>query len=348
MLNIFRKIRQKLLQQNAAKRYLLYAFGEILLVVIGILIALQVNNWNEEKKNLKTITDTIHKLETELLINYEEANFVLGFWNMQDSFSKQVIFNQVTIDDYRKNDLMSIVTGNWYAYSPILENLNLLLENEKFANERLEPILSAAKSLQNRGEYLDQQWRVLRNNIEENIKTITREVSLVRLDSLSKERKYEYLLTNPDYKQLVELNWIHFQNYYDFVSRSRAQAIALLSIIKVVQEEYGMEELENLYASLGMSPFKTLDCQQETFERNDELRRSYLIGNLSSEEVNLTLINDGKVGSSYKLLPNQFSSTRPEYAGLDGDYTVIAVQSDSNGNCIAKFIAVNKGYLIIN
>ena len=56
MLNIFRKIRQKLLQQNAAKRYLLYAFGEILLVVIGILIALQVNNWNEEKKNLKTIT----------------------------------------------------------------------------------------------------------------------------------------------------------------------------------------------------------------------------------------------------------------------------------------------------
>lgn len=50
MLSLFRKIRQNLLAQNRATKYLLYALGEILLVVMGILIALQVNNWNEERK----------------------------------------------------------------------------------------------------------------------------------------------------------------------------------------------------------------------------------------------------------------------------------------------------------
>jgi hypothetical protein len=51
MLKFFRTIRKKLIEQNKVRNYILYATGEILLVVIGILIALQVNNWNEGRKN---------------------------------------------------------------------------------------------------------------------------------------------------------------------------------------------------------------------------------------------------------------------------------------------------------
>lgn len=50
MILFFRKLRQRFLAQNQVARYLAYALGEILLVVIGILIALQVNNWNEERQ----------------------------------------------------------------------------------------------------------------------------------------------------------------------------------------------------------------------------------------------------------------------------------------------------------
>lgn len=49
MLRFFRKIRQRLLAQNRLGRYLLYALGEIVLVVIGILIAIQINDWNRGK-----------------------------------------------------------------------------------------------------------------------------------------------------------------------------------------------------------------------------------------------------------------------------------------------------------
>ena len=51
MIKFFRHIRQQLLSENKFSKYLLYAIGEIILVVIGILIALQLNNLNENKKN---------------------------------------------------------------------------------------------------------------------------------------------------------------------------------------------------------------------------------------------------------------------------------------------------------
>lgn len=50
MIKLFRNIRQNLIMENKNSKYLKYAIGEIVLVVIGILIALQINNWNEGKK----------------------------------------------------------------------------------------------------------------------------------------------------------------------------------------------------------------------------------------------------------------------------------------------------------
>ncbi|MCK0134306.1 DUF6090 family protein [Arenibacter sp. S6351L] len=71
MLILLRRIRQKLLYEGSLKKYMLYAVGEIFLLVIGILIALQINNWNEAKKARKIelyILKEIHKnLELDVL-----------------------------------------------------------------------------------------------------------------------------------------------------------------------------------------------------------------------------------------------------------------------------------------
>lgn len=55
MIKFFRKIRYNLMEQNKTGKYLKYAIGEIVLVVIGILIALSINNWNQQKEQQKTI-----------------------------------------------------------------------------------------------------------------------------------------------------------------------------------------------------------------------------------------------------------------------------------------------------
>ena len=60
MLKFFRKIREKMLTENKFSNYLLYSVGEIILVVVGILIALQINNWNQ---------DRIEHKETEVLLS---------------------------------------------------------------------------------------------------------------------------------------------------------------------------------------------------------------------------------------------------------------------------------------
>ncbi len=77
MLKLFRKIRLRLLSENRARQYLLYALGEIILVVIGILIALQLNNWNEARKDRKNEEQVVLNLYEELGENYNYSQDVL-------------------------------------------------------------------------------------------------------------------------------------------------------------------------------------------------------------------------------------------------------------------------------
>ena len=71
MLKFFRKIRQNLLSENKFIKYLIYAVGEILLVVIGILIALQIGNINEERKNQDHGITIKQALKSELINDIE-------------------------------------------------------------------------------------------------------------------------------------------------------------------------------------------------------------------------------------------------------------------------------------
>ncbi|MFH4967287.1 DUF6090 family protein [Gaetbulibacter sp. M240] len=72
MIKFFRKIRQNLISEGKTLSYLKYAIGEIVLVMIGILLALQVNNWNENRKdNIREVTN-LKNLKSELEISLEE------------------------------------------------------------------------------------------------------------------------------------------------------------------------------------------------------------------------------------------------------------------------------------
>jgi len=67
MIQFFRKIRQNLLSEGKTGKYFKYAIGEILLVVIGILIALSINNWNESRKNRKLVSAYKQSLIEDLM-----------------------------------------------------------------------------------------------------------------------------------------------------------------------------------------------------------------------------------------------------------------------------------------
>ncbi len=74
MINFFRKTRKKLANENRTFKYARYAVGEIVLVVFGILIALSLNNWNDQRKSQAKEKVILQKLKSEYESNLKQLN----------------------------------------------------------------------------------------------------------------------------------------------------------------------------------------------------------------------------------------------------------------------------------
>ena len=102
MIKFFRKIRQQLLAENKVSRYLLYAIGEIVLVVIGILIALQINNYNEYRKDGVKERKVLIELKKTLKRNCETMRNDLEIrntWNWSSEIIISALQNKHSYDD---------------------------------------------------------------------------------------------------------------------------------------------------------------------------------------------------------------------------------------------------------
>lgn len=102
MLKFFRSIRQRLLKENKFKNYLLYAIGETLLVMIGILLALQVNNWNERRKTAATLNNTLKTISNDLVRDTLVATQIIKYLEINDEASKRVIKKEVTLENFNE------------------------------------------------------------------------------------------------------------------------------------------------------------------------------------------------------------------------------------------------------
>lgn len=91
MIKFFRKIRLKLLSENKFSKYLIYAIGEIILVVIGILIALQVNNWNGNIQNKKTEILLLKSLKQDLELDLKNLYYKMKFDSLSLASGKNLV-----------------------------------------------------------------------------------------------------------------------------------------------------------------------------------------------------------------------------------------------------------------
>ncbi|MFT4801896.1 MAG: hypothetical protein ACI93N_001671 [Flavobacteriaceae bacterium] len=148
MIKLFRKIRQNLLTENKFSKYLIYAIGEILLVVIGILIALNINNNNELEKNEQYVVSNLKEIQNNLLDDIKESQNVLERYLESDSIQEKVFDfkNPWTIDDF-KNKKVTIL-GNYYDDFVINKNgYENLMRQIDVIPKKYEPILKDLKRL---------------------------------------------------------------------------------------------------------------------------------------------------------------------------------------------------------
>jgi hypothetical protein len=101
MVKFFRKIRQTLIAENRISRYMMYATGEIFLVVIGILIALQVNNWNNDRVARQSEVKYLNNIILDLQKDLSGLDFLIEFRKTRIEGDKKLILqiNGLAVDD---------------------------------------------------------------------------------------------------------------------------------------------------------------------------------------------------------------------------------------------------------
>ena len=144
MIKFFRKIRQRLQTENKVSKYLLYAIGEIVLVVVGILIALQINNWNNDRLNKVLIRSYAKEVSQDLnkdialmdeAIKAYEGFIAIKEWGLKKKtftvFQKDSII-MYTTTNYREHKLTNQTfekiknsgISEFYQYKDLFDTIN--------------------------------------------------------------------------------------------------------------------------------------------------------------------------------------------------------------------------------
>ncbi len=136
MIKFFRKIRYKLMSENKTTRYFKYAIGEIVLVVIGILIALQINNWNENRKR---------QLEAK---NYKQT-IVNDL--VQDTLSINTLIKETKVFKKNIKDYFHYI-NSLQPSSTNLKKLSDSLSNVVFLYKKYYPVNNSFKQMETSGK----------------------------------------------------------------------------------------------------------------------------------------------------------------------------------------------------
>ncbi len=146
MLKFFRKIRHRLLNENNTGKYLKYAIGEIILVVIGILIALQINNWNERRKTNNKGKEYIQEIYKELKIEVSNIDLVLNSLSNQyngvehvlsffESENKEIKDTVQFTESYWSTTRLFIVERDLNTFDKLKSSgQSIILKNESLTN----------------------------------------------------------------------------------------------------------------------------------------------------------------------------------------------------------------------
>jgi tetratricopeptide (TPR) repeat protein len=213
MIKFFRRIRQQLLTENKFSKYLIYAIGEIFLVVVGILIALQINNWNENNKVLAKEKVILASLLEDFEDNSRNIRFVLNsYTGAVDMLERKLTYvgkNANDFDQDMKDDLINI----GYAQSGLVSGaLNSLLNSDQLAliqNDELKKLLTSYPY--NMDIFNDQLNEILEYIKKTHAPLMDSYISV--LERSYEQKAYPELLPNvmqSDYNGL--LNDVRFQN----------------------------------------------------------------------------------------------------------------------------------------
>jgi hypothetical protein len=165
MLKFFRKIRQKLLSENKFSKYLIYAIGEIVLVVIGILIALQISNWNQNNQERKLERELLEQLHSEFESNLKQLEGKISTRKFMIKSSTKLLNYKANKNLENRDSIIEHISFTYLAptFDPIVNDLTSSGRVQLIRSSELKELLSRWTSQIIQVTEVEKSWLEYRN-----------------------------------------------------------------------------------------------------------------------------------------------------------------------------------------
>lgn len=142
MLGFLRKIRYKILTESKFLKYLKYAFGEIILVVIGILIAVAINSKYNEAQNDEKINRILFEIQRELLTDIQDSRRIFNEYIRKDSIYRMIMNDTSLVYLHQQSPFSFRINTNYVSFSTKKAGYNRLLNNIEVIPEDYNSLLT--------------------------------------------------------------------------------------------------------------------------------------------------------------------------------------------------------------
>lgn len=326
MIKFFRKIRQKLLAENRFSKYLIYAIGEIILVVIGIMIALYINNQNEARKSKDKVEAIFADIMDELTTDIEKVTGLMQYYAARDSTMLLILTNKLTKEDYVKNEIpyLFTLTNNYTTANLTREAFNNLMLYRDEVPEEYSEIIKDLNSLYNKTQ-------VVVNDYDNELKSFISETQKFRMQNYP----WFVITTETDINNVIEYR------LNDFKYKNELQNYRTLAIYNQLKFcTYFRQNAIDCYQKIADKLNKPRD--HELFKFNEQLAKD-LVGdwylendpdftlsiNLEDDRLYAVTYDGRKVEFFYIPRVNKILDSDMEFSTIvrDEDQTIIKYNS---------------------
>ena len=236
MIKFFRKTRQNFIMNNQSSKYFKYAIGEIVLVVIGILIAVSINDWSESRKQKQELENIYSIIKTDLSNDMDHIDSVISGYQKRESILNNILDGKLTREDYYNCDFCSRVIIGYEDLTINKNGYNLLAKYNNNSNSYVDPLQQNIMQFYTKqmvelhaddviiAEDLRSNYKDWKNNYTWYPDFITKK----NLDGF-----IEYAINNPDYKNRVaNFYFLHIKVYVPLLKNFNKEAKIILDEIK--------------------------------------------------------------------------------------------------------------------
>ncbi|WP_420573335.1 hypothetical protein [Kordia sp.] len=231
-------------KKKGFKQYILVSLGELVLIIAGILIAMNINNWNENRIALTKANLYIDKVKKDLTIDTTYFHYAIERIDLKLDYKKS-LFNQDSIAKFSTSGLQAIVTSgtnNIYindgAYKKIIESGIVTLPEKEFLFEKFNSYyvvfnnyLKELNKWEEKSAQKDQDFWIYQNHYELAYIDVTKSI----LDSVENRKNFIKVMTSMEGKNYNNMAILREQRMKEIYTRARDRAKKLMKQIDSIQ-----------------------------------------------------------------------------------------------------------------